>query len=135
MISYTRRMAEFSSGIRLTDIPPEVIARARGIILDGLGCGLYAADVKWTRILAGAIKRLEPNGGQASIWGRSETASAVNAALVNGTMVQGYELDDVHPRAAMHSCATVLPAAFAAAEYVGADNVDGERLLMAIIAG
>ena len=128
-------MAEFSSGIRLTDIPPEVIARARGIILDGLGCGLYAADVKWTRILAGAIKRLEPNGGQASIWGRSETASAVNAALVNGTMVQGYELDDTHLDGSIHGCAIVLPAVLAAAEYLGADQVDGETLLLAIIAG
>ena len=135
MQSYTSQIADFASSIRLKGVPEAVIARAKGLILDGLGCGLYAADVAWTRILAGVVRRLEPKGGQASIWGRGETASAVNAALVNGTMVQGYELDDVHPRAAMHSGAAVLPAAIAAAEYVGTENVDGERLLMAIIAG
>ena len=128
-------MAEFAPAMRLADVPKDVIARAKGIMLDGLGCGLYAADVRWTRILAGVVKRLEPKGGQASIWGRGETASAVNAALVNGTMVQGYELDDTHSDESIHSCAVVLPAAFAAAEYIGADKVDGEKLLLAIIAG
>ncbi len=55
--------------------------------------------------------------------------------LVNGTMVQGYELDDAHIGGALHTCAIVLPAAFAAAEFTGADRVDGRKLLSAIIAG
>jgi len=134
MPSHTRQLAEFAATLRLADVPEDVVARAKAIILDGLGCGLFGANLKWTQILAGVVKRLEPRGGQASIWGRGETASAVNAALVNGTMVQGYELDDVNP-AAFHSCAAVLPAVLAAAEYVGSDKVDGETLLTAIIAG
>ena len=135
MKSYSRQMADFASSLRLADVPEEVIARAKGLILDGLGCGLYGSDLRWTRILAGVVKRLEPMGGQASIWGRSETASATNAALVNGTMVQGYELDDAHIGGALHTCSIVLPAAFAAAELVGAGKVDGGKLLLAIIAG
>lgn len=135
MSSYTRQIADFAANLRLADVPQEVIARAKGIILDGLGCGLYGYDLKWTDILADVIRRLEPQGGQASLWGRGETASAISAALVNGTMVQGYELDDTHLDGSVHSCATVLPAAFAAAELVGADRVDGNTLLLAIIAG
>ena len=49
-------------------------------------------------------------------------------------MVQGYELDDVNP-ATIHSCAAILPAVIAAAEFTGADKVSGEKLLTAIIAG
>ena len=134
MTSYTRQIADFASRLTLDAVPPEVIARAKGIILDGLGCALFGSDVRWTRILAGVVHRLEPKGGVASIWGRRASASAANAALVNGTMVQSYELDDVHINGHMHSCAVVLPAAFAAAEYVGGDKVDGARLLLAIIA-
>ena len=134
MTSYTRQIADFASRLTLADIPKEVIERAKGVILDGLGCGLYGSDVRWTRILAGVVQRLEPKGGQASIWGRGESASAVNAALLNGTMVQGYELDDAHIAGHLHTCAIVLPAAMAAAEYIGADKVDGEKLLLAIIA-
>src|SRR5258705_13646331 len=89
MSSYTRQLAEFAANLKLEDVPEEVVARAKGIILDGLGCGLFAADVKWTQILARVVGQLEPSGGRASIWGRGETASAVHAALVNGTMVQG----------------------------------------------
>src|SRR3990172_1709904 len=135
MVSYTRQIADFASTIRLSDVPEEVIARAKGIILDGLGCGFYGSDVRWTRILAAVIGRLEPHGGQASIWGRRQTASAVNAALVNGTMIQGYELDDAHISGHLHACAIVLPAAIAAAEHIGSDRVNGEQLLLAIIAG
>src|SRR3954462_15111722 len=135
MEPYTRRWADFAAGLQLNAVPPQVIERAKGIMLDGIGCGLYAADVEWTRILVRVGQQIEPQGGQASLWGRRETASAASAALINGTMVQGYELDDVHMAGALHSCAAVLPAAFAAAEFVGADKVDGMRLLLAIIAG
>jgi aconitate decarboxylase len=134
MPSYTRQLAEFAGNLKLSDVPEDVIARAKSVILDGLGCGLFGANVKWTQILSGVVKRLEPEGGHASIWGRGETVSAVSAALVNGTMIQGYELDDANP-ASIHSCAAVLPPAIAAAEYLGPDKVDGERLLTAIIAG
>ena len=135
MPSYTCQIADFAANLRLADIPKDVIVRAKRIMLDGLGCGLYASHLKWIDILAGVVKQLEPQGGQASIWGRGETASATNAALINGTMVQGFELDDAHSTASIHSCSTVLPAAFGAAEYVGADKVTGEKLLLAIIAG
>jgi 2-methylcitrate dehydratase PrpD len=53
---------------------------------------------------------------------------------MNGTMVQGYEIDDAN-QACFHACAVVLPAAFAAAEHIGAERIDGEKLLTAIIAG
>lgn len=103
MLSYTRQLAEFASNIRLADVPSDVITRAKWLILDGLSCGLYGSDVRWTQILARLIKQLEPNGGQATIWGRGETASAINAALINGTMVQGYELDDGDQSESFHS--------------------------------
>jgi 2-methylcitrate dehydratase PrpD len=127
-------MAEFAANLKLSDVPAEVVARAKELVLDGLGCGLFAADMKWTRIVAGLAARLDPNGGPASIWGRGETASPVHAVLVNGTAVQGYEIDDGN-QACFHACAIVLPAVFAAAEYVGSDKINGETLLTAIIAG
>jgi aconitate decarboxylase len=134
MPSHTRQLAEFVTNLKLSDVPPEVVARAKSIILDGLGCGLFGVHLKWTRILNGVVERLEPQGGSASIWGGGKTASATSAALVNGTMIQGYELDDANP-ASIHSCAAVLPVVFAAAELLGPDKVDGETLLTAIIAG
>jgi aconitate decarboxylase len=134
MSSHTRQLAEFAAHLKLSDVPPEVVARAKSIILDGLGCGLFGVHLKWTEILAGVVHRLEPQGGTASLWGLGKTASPASAALVNGTMIQGFELDDANP-ASIHSCAAVLPAVFAAAELVGPEKVSGEALLTAIIAG
>jgi aconitate decarboxylase len=135
MTSYTRQVADIATSLKLSDVPLDVVLRAKALILDGLGCALFSADLKWTNILAGVVDRLEPKGGTASIWGRRAKASATNAALVNGAMIQGFELDDAHIGAALHSCSIVLPAAFAAAEMIGADKVDGAKLLLAIIAG
>jgi aconitate decarboxylase len=134
MPSHSRLLAEFAATLRLSDVPPDVIARAKSVILDGLGCGLFGAQLKWTGILSDVIGKLEPGGGQSSVWGGGQTASATSAALLNGTMIQGYELDDANP-ASIHSCAAVLPAVLAAAEFIGADKVDGETLLTAIIVG
>jgi aconitate decarboxylase len=134
MPSHTRQLAEFAAGLQLSDVPPEVVARAKSIVLDGLGCGLFGAHLTWTQMLGEVVQRLEPHGGSTSIWGGGKTASATSAALMNGTMIQGFELDDANP-ASIHSCAVVLPVVFAAAELIGSDRVDGETLLTAIIAG
>jgi aconitate decarboxylase len=132
--SYTREMAEFAVNLKLSDVPLAVVARAKGLILDGIGCGLFAANLPWTGIIAKLVHQLEPLGGQISVWGRGEKTSAIHAALLNGTMIQGYELDDANA-ACFHACAVVLPAVFAAAEFIGVEEVNGERLLTAIIAG
>ena len=36
-----------------------VVARAKGLILDGFGCGLFAANLPWTQIIANLVHRLE----------------------------------------------------------------------------
>src|SRR4051812_4722515 len=105
MTAYSREVAEFAASVKLASVPKHVIERAKQIVLDGFGCALYGVDLPWTEILARTIRRLEPHGGQATIWGRGESASATNAALVNGTMIQGYELDDGNPAGSIHSSA------------------------------
>ncbi len=68
MSSYTRQLAVFAENLKLSDVPEDVIARAKSIILDGLGCGLFGARLEWTEILARVVRRLEPSWGQVSIW-------------------------------------------------------------------
>ena len=70
MTSYTRQVADIATSLKLSDVPLDVVLRAKALILDGLGCALFSADLKWTNILAGVVDRLEPKGGTASIWGR-----------------------------------------------------------------
>ena len=67
MPSHTRQLAEHATNLKLADVPADVVARAKSLILDGLGCGLFGARLKWTEILAGVIRRLEPRGDRKSV--------------------------------------------------------------------
>ena len=99
---HTRGIAEFVSGLDYDAIPGEVKSRIKLLMLDALGCGLYGADLEWSRILqqplAGSTRR-----ARAACGARAEKLSAPHAALVNGTQVQGFELDDMHLIGVLHS--------------------------------
>src|SRR5260370_26258491 len=59
--------------------------------------------------------------------------SSPHAALVNGTQVQGFELDDVHRQGVLHVGAVTLPPLIAVAESHAA--LSGKELLTAAVAG
>jgi 2-methylcitrate dehydratase PrpD len=53
--------------------------------------------------------------------------------MLNSSFIQGFELDDYHPLAPLHSNALVLPAMLAAAPHAG--TVSGEEFLRGVILG
>ena len=60
------------------------------------------------------------------------------AALLNSTFIQGFELDDYHSDAPLHSNSILLPALIAAAQHTKTAEcspVDGAALLLATIVG
>jgi aconitate decarboxylase len=64
----------------------------------------------------------------------------LSAALLNSSFIQGFELDDWHNEAPLHSNAILLPALFAAAEHLRASpsnpsTTDGASFLLAYIVG
>ncbi len=128
----TGRLCAWLQDLRLEDAPLEVRERAKDILLDGLGCALVGAQLPWSRTAVEAATRFEGRGDRTLIgWGR--TVPATTAALLNGTFIQGFELDDFHPLAPLHSASLLLPALIACAEERG--GVSGARFLLAAIAG
>ncbi len=113
---YTRGIAEFVSGLRYESIPPEVLTRGKLLILDALGCGIYGATVEWSRILQRRLCELDTTPA-CVVWGTRRRISAPHAALINGTQVQGFELDDLHALGVLHSGAVVVPALTTVAEF------------------
>ena len=129
---HTRAIAGFVSGLSYDAIPGEVRDRIKLLVLDSLGCALYGADLPWTRILQTTLARHDATR-TTPIWGTALALSAPHAALVNGTQVQGFELDDVHRQGVLHVGAVTLPALLAT---IGPDTpLDGRELLAAIVAG
>src|SRR5437870_5264723 len=128
----TRGIAAFVAGLEYDAVPPEVRERLKLLILDALGCALYGADLEWCRLLQDALGRLDTTEACA-VWGTARRLSAPHAALVNGTQVQGFELDDVHRAGVLHVGAVVLPALLAVAEL--RPGLSGREFLAAAAAG
>ena len=112
---YTRGIAEFVAGLRYEAIPGAVIERIKLLMLDSLGCAIFGAELPWSRILRQALAKVDTSEGCA-VWGTGERLSAPHAALVNGTLVQSFELDDVHRVGVLHVGAVTLPGVLAIAE-------------------
>ena len=125
-VRVTRAVAEFASGLEYAQIPTDVLERTRLLLLDGIGCGLVGAKLPWARKAVEALGIVESGTG-ATLWGWGKSVSPSSAALLNGTFVQGFELDDFHAHGALHSSAVVVTAAMAAAD-VHPDATVGDLL-------
>jgi len=129
---HTRKIAEFVSTLSYDRIPTEVRERIKLLILDSLGCAIYGAGLEWCRILQRALAALDQTR-TTSVWGTALRLSSPHAALINGTEVQGFELDDVHRHGVLHVGAVTLPALIAVAESHA--DLDGRDFLAAAVAG
>lgn len=128
---HTCAIAGFVSGLTYEAIPEEVRERCKLLILDSLGCALYGADMPWTRILQNVLAGVD-SSDSAAVWGTGLRLSLPHAALVNGTQIQGFELDDVHRHGVLHVGAVTLPALIAVTE---AAPMSGREFLTAAVAG
>jgi aconitate decarboxylase len=129
---HTRAIAQFITTIQYEDIPADVIGRIKLLILDSLGCALYGNDLEWSRILRTTLGGLDTTKS-CRVWGTSERLSAPHAALVNGTLIQSFELDDVHRQGVLHVGAVTLPPLLAVTELH--PGMNGRDFLRAAIAG
>jgi 2-methylcitrate dehydratase PrpD len=107
-------LSSWLAATQLPDIPDRVRSRATHLLLDGVGCALVGAQLSWSRIAVEAVTALDPGPSPLIGWG-GRGASTSSAAMLNSSFVQGFELDDFHPTAPLHSAALVLPALIATA--------------------
>ena len=129
---YTRGIADFVSTLHYDAIPTPVIERIKLLILDSLGCAIFGTELPWSRILIDTLSRLDTTPACAA-WGTGRRVSAPHAALINGTLIQSFELDDVHRVGVLHVGAVTLPAVLALAELNPA--MTGRDFLTACVAG
>jgi aconitate decarboxylase len=129
----TGRLASWLADTTLDDVPATVRERAKHLILDGMACALVGAQLPWSRTGVKAVTALDGTGGASLIGWGTRTTSATSAAMLNSSFIQGFELDDYHPEAPLHSNSLVLPAMLSAAHQV--ESVSGARFLLGAILG
>ena len=129
----TGRLATWVADLTLDDVPHQVVERAKYLLLDGLGCALVGAQLPWSRVATDAVLGLESPGDTVVI-GTGHMTSAPAAAVLNGTYIQGFELDDFHPLAPLHSCSLLIPALLSTTA-VRPEATTGAEFLLGAIAG
>jgi 2-methylcitrate dehydratase PrpD len=132
-MSITPTLAAFTAAIRLDALPPEVVTRARFLVLDLVGNIVRARhDAESTPALLSAVRALGYGGGSCFVFGDTDRYTPPGAALTNGVLAHSLDFDDTHAAGTLHPGAPVIPAAIAAGEMVGAS---GAEVLAGIIAG
>jgi 2-methylcitrate dehydratase PrpD len=128
----TGALAQWVAQLTRDQVPEQVRERAKHLLLDGVGCALVGAQLPWSRVATGAVTAMEATG-DAIVIGTGRTTSPVAATVLNSTFIQGFELDDFHPIAPLHSCSLVIPALLSTAALIG--GAGGADVLTAAIAG
>ena len=114
--------------IRAKAFTEQDLSRAALILLDWTGCAIAGRSEPFGQKLTDTFKA--PAGPCTRI-GASPAALQM-AAFHNGCLGNILEMDDVDKRAVLHAAPTVIPAALAMHEHVGASS---EAMLRAIIIG
>jgi aconitate decarboxylase len=56
----TGQLCTWIHDVKLADVPPEIVTRAKYLILDGLACGLVGAHLPWSETAVKAVFAMEP---------------------------------------------------------------------------
>jgi 2-methylcitrate dehydratase PrpD len=112
-------------------LPPEVIKKAKQLLLDFIGYTLHAYKEEEAEIIISTIKEL---GGkkESTVLGYGFKTSCLLSAFANGAMGHMTELDDIHAGTSSHPGDSIISAALALGER---ERVNGKELLTAIIVG
>ncbi|MGH7054280.1 MAG: MmgE/PrpD family protein, partial [Stellaceae bacterium] len=132
MTGETVRLARYAVGLRYADLPAGIVARAKEIVIDTVAAAICGAALPWSRIVTAYARHSGPDGKSHVLGAGGPPVQAAAAALANGALAHGFELDSLtRPGAGVHPGATVLPAALAVAQERGAG---GRDLIAAFVA-
>jgi 2-methylcitrate dehydratase PrpD len=124
-------LAEFVVTHNSEDLPPAVIEKAKHHIIDTVGCIVGASNETQAKILL-EIMGSEGGNPHSSVFGQGLKTSAMNAALLHGTLGHTFDFDDDHREGTMHPSIAVLPALLALGEKA---NISGKQLLRSYCIG
>jgi len=128
----TTELVQKCIAVDYNGLPPDVIDRAKYLLLDYLGVAARGALSESGRAAQRMVARLGKDSRAAVVIGTDIRVSPPNAALANGVAAHSLELDDVVNEASLHPGVTVMSAALAAGHIAGCT---GKQLIASIIAG
>lgn len=133
-------LSKWVSDLKWEDIPEHVKERTAYLILDGLTCALVGSHLPWSETAVQAVLRMEtPSGACPLIGWENKKTGPLPAALLNSAFIQGFEIDDYHSVAPLHSNSIILPALLSLVAHLhGAEEpkmITGKDFLLAAVVG
>jgi 2-methylcitrate dehydratase PrpD len=129
MAGETRQLAEFILDLQEGEIPEDVRARLRCLVLDNVAAGYLGSRQSCHRIAAKVVKELGGTGAS-PVFGPYDPLDISRAALLNGVAIGAFECD--HTTFGAHAGGVVFPAVVALAHSLGSS---GEEVMRALVAG
>ena len=127
----TTILAEQAARLTYDDLPPEVVRKAKLLLLDQLGCQLAFATLPWGKA-ALSYTTAKRGAGRSTIAYYGTRTNAEDAAFCNGVFGHGFEMDDVEMQTTSHPAVCVVPAMLA----VGDEQAStGREVLAAMVSG
>jgi 2-methylcitrate dehydratase len=126
------KFAQFALSIKYGELPKEVVASAKRVLLDTLGCAFGAVGSDAAAIAENTIRKTFGDGDAATIIGYPRAATVEGALFVNGVLVRSLDLNDTYIGAEPLHPSEVLPTALALCEERGGS---GRDLIEAMVAG
>src|SRR5262245_47773089 len=125
----TRTLGTFAASLKYEALPAKAVEAVRLGFTDCVAVMMAGVREPVLRIVSSTMVRTDPKGEARICLGR-ERASAIDAALANGTAGHALDYDDV--ALAGHPSTVLVPAVLAEAEALGAD---GRAAVTAYVAG
>ena len=123
----TLALAEFAATLKFGDLPTEVVANIKLMILDALGCAIAATTLGDGCRETIAVMRSLGGPPESTIIGTPDKVSAPNAAFANGALVHALNYDPIGSEIG-HVGVVCLAAPLAIAEAI---ETPGTEFLMA----
>lgn len=127
-----QKFAEFALAIKYEALPADVVASAKRVLFDTLGCAFGAVGSEPANIAETTIRKTFGNGDTATVIGYPRPATVEGALFVNGVLVRSLDMNDTYIGTEPLHPSEVLPTALVLCEEEGRG---GRDLIEAIVAG
>lgn len=128
----TKNLVEKCLSLSFSELPDEVIDRAKYLTLDYLGVAARGSRSDSSIPVHRFVKRFENRDTGAIVVGTDLRIAASYAAIANGAAAHSLELDDVVNEASLHPAVAIMSAALDAAHIA---QCSGPDVLNGIVAG
>ncbi len=127
----TATLCEWVCSTQHQDLPAEVRRDTVTLLYDQVGCMIASAALPTCQPVVDLVRKL---GGpeECSLVGHPLRTSVTNAALANGTIGHGDEVDSTGQQGAGHYAASAVPTVLTVGQYT---NASGRQLVRALALG